>query len=118
MWSRERPWGTAPQHAPREVLRRHRLRKQGPLHQIEAELTGGEKVGPALYAIGDGACAHGIGKIDEASAGPPFASIAVTAGEELSSDPELDEGKVVKPYKRRSFGSEIADRDRDRVVAK
>jgi hypothetical protein len=46
-WLRERPWGTASQDAPREVLCRHRLRKQGALHQIEAELTGGEKVGPA-----------------------------------------------------------------------
>src|ERR1700741_2439601 len=117
-WLRERPWGVASQHAPREVLCRHGLRKQGALHQIEAELTGGEKVGPALHAIGDGACAHGIGKIDEPSAGSLFAAIAVTAGEELSSDPELDEGKVVKPYKRRPFGAEIADRDGERAVPK
>ena len=82
-WLRERPWGTASQHAAREVLCRHGLRKQGALHQIKAKLTGGEKVGPALNAIGDGACAHGIGEIDELSAGPLFAAIAVTAGEEL-----------------------------------
>jgi len=73
----------APEDPPCEVLCRHGLRKQGALHQIEAELTGGEKVGPALHAIGDGACAHGIGEIDELSAGPLFAAIAVTAGEEL-----------------------------------
>lgn len=108
----------APEDARCEVLCRHGLRKQGALHQIEAERTGGEKVRPALHAIGDGACAHGIGKIDEPSAGSLFAAIAVTAGEELSSDPELDEGKAVKPYKRRPFGSQIADRDGDRAVPK
>src|SRR5262249_44176788 len=117
-WSRERPWPPASQHAPREVLRRHGLRKQGALHQIAAELTGGEKVGPALHAIGDGACAHGICEIDDPSAGPLFAAVAVTAGEELSSDLELDEGKIVKSHKRRPFHSEIADRDGDGAVPK
>src|SRR5499427_9805014 len=116
--SRDRPWPPASQHAPREVLRRHGLRKQGALHQIEAKLTGGQKVGPALHAIGDGACAHGIGEIDDPSAGPLFATIAVTTGEELSSDLELDEGKIVKSHKRRPFGSKIADRDSDRAVPK
>src|SRR5262249_9213832 len=117
-WSRERPWSPASQHAPREVLRRHGLRKQGALHQIEAKLTGGEKVGPALHAIGDGACSHGISEIDDPPAGPLFAAVAVTSGEELSSDLQLDEGKIVKPPKRRPFRSEITDRDGDRAVSK
>jgi len=90
----------------------------GALHQIEAKLTGGEKVGPALHAIGDGACAHGIGEIDDPSAGCLFAAIAVTAGKELSSDLELDEGKIVKSHKRRPFRSETADRDGDGAVPK
>src|SRR5262249_6269577 len=115
-WSRERPWPPASQHAPREALCRHGLRKQGALHQIETELTGGAKVGPALHPIGDGACAHGIGEIDDSPAGRPSAAIARATGDELSSDFELDEGKTVKPRKRRPLGSEIAERDGDRAV--
>src|SRR6266446_949076 len=115
-WLREWPWRTAPQHAPREVLCGHGLCEQGALHQTEAQLTRGKKVGSVLHPIGDGACTHGIGEIDDSPTGRPFAAIARATGDELSSDLELDEGKIVKPRKRRPFGSEIADRDGDRAV--
>src|SRR5262249_56307408 len=88
------------------------------LRQMDDRPTGGVKVGPALNDMGDGACAHGIGESDDPSAGPLFAAIAVTAGEELSSDLELDEGKIVKSHKRRPFRSEVGDRDSDRAVPK
>src|SRR5262249_2284219 len=117
-WSRDRPWGTASQHAAREVLCGHGLCEQRALRQTKAQLTRGEKVGPVLDRIGDGACAHGIGEIDDSPAGCPFAAIARATGDELSSDLELDEGKIAKPRKRRPFRSEIADRDGDRAVPK
>jgi hypothetical protein len=116
--SRERPGRTTPQRAAREVLCRHGLCEQRALRQTEAQLTRGEKVGPALHLIGDGACAHGIGEIDDSPAGCPFAAIARATGDELSSDLELDEGKIAKPRKRRPFRSEIAERDGDRAVPK
>jgi hypothetical protein len=84
--------------------------KQGALRQAEAQLTRGKKVGPVLHPIGHGACAHGIGEIDGSPAGRLFAAIVRTARDELSSDLEFDEGKTVKPRKRRSLGSEIAVR--------
>src|SRR5262249_24727462 len=116
--SLERPGRTAPRHAAREVLCGHGLCEQRALRQTKAQLTRGEKVGPVLDRIGDGACAHGIGEIDDSPAGCPFAAIARATGDELSSDLELDEGKIAKPRKRRPFRSEIADRDGDRAVPK
>src|SRR5262249_54571925 len=95
--SRERPGRTAPRHAAREVLCSHGLCEQRALRQTKAQLTRGEKVGPVLDRIGDGACAHGIGEIDDSPAGCPFAAIARATGDELSSDLELDEGKIAKP---------------------
>src|SRR5262249_58446258 len=111
LWSRERPWRIAPQHAPREVLCRHGLCEQGALHQAEAQLTRGEKVGSILHAIGDGARANGIGEIDDSSAGRLLSAVAPAAGGELPGDPELDQGKKGKPPKRRARGAKNADRD-------
>jgi hypothetical protein len=79
---------------------------RAPCTRLKPSSRAARKVGSALHAIGNGACAHGIGEIDDPSAGPLFAAIAVTA-----SDLELDKGKIVKPHKQRPFGSEIADRD-------
>src|SRR5262249_16575097 len=101
-----------------EVLGGHGLCEQYALRQTKAQLTRGEKVGPVLHPIGDGACAHGIGEIDDPPAYRLFAAIARATGDELSSDLELDKGKIANPRKRRPFGSEIADRDGDRAVPK
>src|SRR5262245_11903816 len=109
-WLGERPWRTAPQHAPHKVLCGHGLCEQGALRQAEAQLTRGKKVGPVLHPIGHGACAHRIGEIDDSPAGRLFAAIVRTAGDELSSDLEFGEGKTVKPRKRRPLGSEISVR--------
>src|SRR5262245_36822214 len=115
-WLGERPWRTAPQHAPHKVLCGHGLCEQGALRQAEAQLTRGKKVGPVLHPISDRACAHGIGEIDDSPAGRSFAAIARATGDELSSDLELDERKIVKLRERRPFGSEIAERDGDCAV--
>src|SRR5262249_59147109 len=76
----------------------------------------GKKVGPALHTIRNGTCAQGVGEIDDSPAGRLVAAIARATGDELSGDLEFDEGKTVKPRKRRPFGAEIAERDGDCAV--
>ena len=97
----------------RELLCRHRLREQKALHQIKTHLTHGEKVGSGLHALGYGASAKAIGKVEDLAAYRLFQPVVGAAGDELSIDLDLDEGKVVKPNQRRPFRSEIVNRNGD-----
>src|SRR4051794_12313400 len=59
-----------PHHRPRQrtpgkLLQRHRLAEQKTLHEVEAELVGGDEVGAALDAFGHGARAVGVRELDD-----------------------------------------------------
>jgi hypothetical protein len=88
------------------------------LSQAESHLEDGNKIGPALHALGDAACAHGISQVDDTSAHCLLAAVACAADDELWSDFDLDEGKLVKFREQRPLHSDIVDRKRDGAIPK
>ena len=66
-----------------EFLCRHRLRKQKALHQIKTHLTHGKKVGSGLHALGYGAGAKAIGKVEDLAAYRLLQPVVGAAGDEL-----------------------------------
>ena len=97
------------QRGQREFLCRHGLRKQKALHQIKTHLTHGEKVGSGLHALGYGASAKAIGKVEDLAAYCLLQPVVGAAGDELSIDLDLDKGKVVKSNQRWPIRSKIID---------
>ena len=101
--------GGLAQHCSSQFLRGHRLGKQKALHQIKTHLTHGEKVGSGLHALGYGASAKAIGKVEDLAAYFLLQPVVGAAGDELSIDRDLDKGKVVKSNQRWPIRSKIID---------
>src|SRR5271170_859742 len=106
------------QHGSREPLRRRGLAEEESLYLVEAHLAHGEKIRLGFDPLGDGARAIAVGEVENAVAHRLLQAIGRAAGDELSVDLDLGEGKVVEPGELGPFRAEIVDGDGDVVEPK
>ena len=102
---------------PGKLPHRHRLAEQVALDLIEPHVVSGEKIGPGLDALGDGAGAVVPGQFDDAPAYRLLQPVVRAAVDVLLVDLQLDEREAPEFQQRRPFRADIVDGDRDIVQA-
>src|SRR6478672_1023719 len=80
---------------------------------MDPDLAQRDEVVPLVHALGDGSSAHGVSEVDDVPAGRELRAIMRAAGDQLASDLQLDERKVVELRERQPFVAHVLDRDGD-----